>query len=313
MKQIKHIFVLLTIATCSLLAQSVQIDNFQTIPDQTLLERVMIEVQKTDHDPEQLLALMVMLLRHGVENNQPALYAQAVFKMFSNIVKGMPYINAYTLADSLPQIAEYIPHYIAQSNAEIVRNTTSLVGGNLYDHFKSTVNTMLYCKFSSEYAAFKESPEEFLQNISEEIALVNQYTIHLDKLRNTMVRFLELTLSKVIWSPENQVHTWVSVKEISQGLTVLFERGVLEDINDLDDLFWSLIHRYSYFLDVVGSLMHSHLYDEISKDIAAHSLLLLTLPEQDSFVLDKSSVLSRTIERLQEKIRLRATDSTYRL
>ena len=167
---------------------------------------------------------------------------------------------------------------------------------------------MLYCKFSAEYAEFKQSPEEFLQQISEEIALVNQHTINLDKLRNTIVRFLELTLSKVLWAPEDHVHTWGSVKEISQGLTVLFERGVLEDVNDLDDLFWSLIHRYTYFLDIVGSLMQSHLYDEINNDIAAHSLLLLTLPEQDSFILDKASVLSRAIERVQEKIRLRKTD-----
>lgn len=303
MKQIKHIFVLLTIVTSFFAVHPAQFAYEQTISTEMLLERVMAEAQKTDHESDQLLSLALTLLRHGVNHHHQPLYAQAIFKLFSNIAKGVPYVNAYTLSDSLREIADCMPYYMDKGYKNALGVTHNVDEGHQYDQFKATVNTMLYCKFSTEYEAFKRDPDQFLQQISHEISVVNQHMMDLDKLRNTMVRFLELTLAKVIWSPEDQAYTWVCVKDIARGLSALFDAGVLEDINDLDDLFWSLVHRYVYFLDVVGSLMPSALFTQIQNDLAQSDLVLLTLPEQDTFMISKATILQRAIERAQMKAR----------
>lgn len=300
MKQIKHIFILVTIVLLSVYDAAHLKAGYEIVSSGSLLEQVITEVQNPKHKEEKLLSLLLTLLEHGKHTNQSPLYAQSVFKLFSNIIKGAHYINAYTLSNTLEQLVLQLEPYFG-NRIDLKSNLMSNVSD--FDQFKATVYNTLYVKFSTEYESFKRSPESFLDTLSQDIFIISKQKTDIDTLRATMIRFLELTLGKLIWSPENQEGTWDSVKTIAKNLTLLFDNNILEDLNDLDDLYWSLIHRYCFFLDITGSMMRVSFYQHVKNDIATNQLLLLTLAEQDDFIEPKSRFLHKALVQAEVKAR----------
>lgn len=303
MKQIKHIFVRVTIVLCVINSLALFSQQSAVLTSGSLLEQVIAQVQNPEHKEETLLSLLVTLLDHGVQTHQSPVYAQSVFKLFSNIIKGAHYINATTLSHTLAQFPHHLERYF--STVKNQRYATHHTGdtGLLFDQFKSTVNNMLYIKFSSEYEFFRREPEKFLEHLADNVVRITQTEIEADKLRGTMIRFLELALSKIVWSPEDQEQTWESVKTIAANLGGLFEHTILEDVNDLDDLFWSLIHRYTYFIEITGSSLSVPFFEYIKNDIHQSNLLFLNLEEQDEFIESKRRYLQRVLMQAEVKAR----------
>lgn len=268
----------------------------------SLLSDVIKEVQNSHHKEQRLLGLLESLLDHGNRTNQSALYAQSCIKLFSNVVKGTHYINAHTFCTFLEQINKHMAPYFSHTlSREYLR--TNAQDMHMYDRFKATVNSMLYVKFSSEYDSFKSEPELFLNTIALHILDIMQEEVQIEKLRNTLVRFLELAIGKLVWSPDDQEKTWHSVKDISLSLAALFENSILDDVNDLDDLFWSLIHRYSFFLELTGSMLQESFYTHVKHALRDENLLILTLQEQDDFVESKAHYLQRVLFQAEVKSR----------
>ena len=71
-----------------------------------------------------------------------------------------------------------------------------------------------------------------------------------------LVDFLEIAMAKLIWSPEEHEKIWENVKAISRQLEVLIQHNILNDANDLDDLYWTLIHRFCFFLEIAIPICH---------------------------------------------------------
>ena len=119
--------------------------------------------------------------------------------------------------------------------------------------------------------------------------------VTVEQLRQTVIRFLEIAISKLVWSPEDEIQTWDSVKKIASQLANLMEYNIIDDINDIDDLFWSLIHRYCFLLNISAVDMPLSFYEKIQEDLAAQQPLLLALEEQEDFIESKSACLYRTL------------------
>jgi hypothetical protein len=110
-----------------------------------------------------------------------------------------------------------------------------------------------------------------------------------------VLRFLEVGLSKLIWNPHEQEKTWESVKSISHHLATLMKYNIVDDLNDVDELFWTLIHRYRYFLELHNTTMPLSCYAKIKRDIRTQKLMLFELEEQEPFLQSKASCLMHTI------------------
>ncbi len=209
------------------------------------------------------------LLTFGKNSQQPLIYARSVFKLFGNTIKGSDYINAYAFSDLITHLIEILQAYMRQTKQN---------GGLIeYDVFKKEVNSLLYTKFSTEYDNFKKDPSTFLETLSGDIAFNAHQELTVDQLRMQVIRFLELAISKLVWSPQECNASWDLVKKISTDLAQLVETNIIADINDLDDIYWSLVHRYSYFMRIFTDTLPDTFYREIRHEINNTKLVLFDL------------------------------------
>jgi len=246
------------------------------------------ELQRPDKE-EIVLTSFMRLIAHVHTTQKPRTYLRSVFKLFTNIVKGAQYIDNYTFTTMLEALPGYIAPYFA------VTKYKGMYDDTVFDRFKTMIDNALYLKFSTQYDQFKKDPEDFLDALSQEIVQAAQEEINIEQLRQSFMRFLEVCMNKLIWNAFDNEKTWDSVKIISNKLAALLERNILEDVNELDDLYWSLIHRYCFFLDIIGPELSADFYENVKNDIATQQLLLLELEEQDSFIETKAHVLKRAV------------------
>lgn len=236
------------------------------------------------------LSHIVQFLEHGKKNKQSRAYTKSVVKLFSNKLKGVQYINAYAYSMMLAQLPDLL------NNHFLIKRSNGLM------KYKETLNSILYQTFLSKYDFFKKSPQEFFDVLSQEIIQTLQHDLPMlgdditpDELRNTVVRFLEVGINKLVWHPEEHDKIWGNVKAISRQLEALMENNIIDDANDLDDLYWTLIHRLSYFIDIAHESLPAKFFETIKTDIASEQLLLVELEEQEALITSKRDHLMHIV------------------
>jgi hypothetical protein len=230
---------------------------------------------------------MIELLNYGNQHGKDRAYVKTVIRLFSNKLKTSSYINAYTYCDLLPELTVLLePHFTINSDCTV----TSL---------KDIIYEIQYQSFKAQFPEFKASPETFLTKFSQQIEDAAE-------LRKLTTVFLEVSLNKLIWSPEDQFNTWLSVKLIADQLSALYKRTIIPDLEDLNGLYITLLERYCMFLDVASSHLEIATIQKIKEDINAHQTPLLSLPEQEELLETKMQRLCTVLARTETKMRARA-------
>jgi hypothetical protein len=235
------------------------------------------------------------LITFGTTNNQPPAYLRSVIKMFSNMLKSANYVNAYAFSELLTELPAALNPYFAFPLSTRYITNSALYDSSFADRFASTVHSALYVKFSTEYESFRQNPDLFLRSISAEIVSIAQEEVEQAQIRQSIIRFCEIALNKLIWHPSEQEKTWDITKKIASQLGTLLEHNILDDSNDLDDLYWTLLNRYCYFMEVAALDMPESFYRALKNDISTNKIVLFELPEQDFIVEPKLSYMQRTI------------------
>jgi hypothetical protein len=239
---------------------------------------------------------VAQFLEHGKTTKQTRAYSQSVLRLFANKLKGSSYVNALALSDLLDQMPQLLEHHflVQRKGAEL--------------HFlQEKINQLLYARFLDKFAEFKSSPTAFFNDLSQEIvealsaSTMDMGDISIEELRKTMLVFCEVALGKLIWSPEDQIDTWKSVKKISQQLTALMDCNILADADDLNDLFVTLIERYCFFIDIAGDALSLDFYKNLKDDMQTSTLLLFELAEQEEFIERKAQRLTRAIDTAKKR------------
>ncbi len=283
------------------------LDNYQDINTKVVLTKKLGEFKKPEFQKEILphdFTYFIDLLQYGNKTKQSRAYTYSLVKLFSNILKGSEYVNSYAFSTLLEQLPNTLKDYFIVKKGENCFGNKTLYDADTLDRFKKMVNIKLYTKLSSEFEVFKKEPEKFLDILSGEIMQIAEEEMSIEQLRQSIIRFLEIGLSKLVWSPEDEGKTWESVKTVSHQLATLVDNNILVDVNDLDDLFWTLVYRYCYFLDITGLNLPIEFYEKVKSDIAGQQLLFLELEEQDSLLESKTSYLTRSL--LQAEVKCRA-------
>jgi len=252
--------------------------------------------------------LMVDLLTYGKQTDQPREYTRSVFKMFGNLVKSAEYVNPSAFSSLLRQIPDLVAHQFSLTEEKKALPDNDLFGCDAACYFRNTINSVLYDRFSTEFDLFRKEPEKFLENISGQLADLSQDHLEMEQLRQAVIRFLEIGLGKLIWSPQDGEKTWESAKRMGASLATLLKDRIVDDANDLVDLYWTIVHRYCYFIDVAGSAMPLLTYQQIKADIENKRPLLLEMEEQEECLESRSSVLNRCL--LVGEAKRRSLEST---
>jgi len=243
---------------------------------------------------------LLQFLQHGVDTHQDAAYAQSVFKLFSNKLKSASYINAYVFTDLIAPLHELLKQYITAPKPKTKQE------------LKVTVNDVLYSSFLSQFDFFKKNPKKFFGSLSDEIfdSLKHelngmQKTLQNEQLRQTVVRFFELCTSKLVWSPEDPSDIWKTIQTAGNQFAALLNDKIIEDVDHVDDLLWSLTHRLCFFIDLTGADLPTSFYQTIKQDLLRKNSVLCRLEEQEQLITSKSELLMQTIATGQARARAR--------
>lgn len=236
----------------------------------------------------------------------PRRYLQAVFKTFTNVVKNTDCVTTDSFIETLAKLNEFLPPYMQPRQYESYLQTILDRDLEIYQRLLTFNRALLLNSFNNYYDDFRTNPIQFLQNIAEILAQAAQEELEITKLRAAIKLFLELHLNKLIWASEDNEGCWEQVKLIAYYLALFIDNNILEDLNDLDDLFWSLIHRFGHFFEYAYKNCDIKLFEAIKYDLAHSSLLLLELEEHDPCIEKRSDCLLHTI--MHAEARKRAHD-----
>jgi len=241
---------------------------------------------------------LLQFLSHGQKSGSKA-FAKSTFKLFGNKIKSATYINAYAFSHMLKHICPLLETYIKPS--PLIFFTAS----------KKQVNTILYDSFLAEFSLFKQDPDLFFENVSEKITDQLRVEYEKDKetthaeVQSSIHRFFDTCINKLIWSPNEHEIIWDNVKKIAQQLEYCAEKDIIADADELDDLYWSLIHRFNFFMDVASPDLPISFYEKVKHDMASNSLLLYDLEEQEDHMETKGERLMHAVLAGEAKARMR--------
>ncbi len=272
-----------------------------------LLHTIQKELQSPQYRQEILphnFSYLTQLLKYGSTTKQTSEYAQQVISLFSKLLKGSEYVSSYAFADLIKEIPTLLNPYLSAFQLESSGSLLLASDLDMLERLQKTVSHLVFNKFTQDFDVCKKNPRQFLDDLSNRIVSATTQEVNMELLRQMIVRFLEVGLSKLVWSPRDEEKTWESVKTISHRLATLMEHNIISDLNDLDELYWSLLHRYRYFLELNSTSMPLSFFNTLKGEIIGKKVMLLELEEQETFIQSKASCLLNTVLAQEAKKRM---------
>ncbi len=232
---------------------------------------------------------MIQFLDFGQKNNQNQAYAQSIIKLFLQKFKGCDFINSYSLITAMPKLADSLEPYMIKQQATFLQE--------LQDGLKRRFSNI----FSSYMPYFQKSPDAFLDALSEQIAkktneVHTQQHVSVEQIKKDILRLLETCIGKLIWPSQEAYEAWISINEIATQADAFLDKKLLSDVDAFDDICWSLIHRFCYFLDLTAVDIPQETFIQIVNDIALQKLVLFQTEEQEDIMMTKKEFLLRKIK-----------------
>jgi len=217
-------------------------------------------------------------------------------RLFYNKIKECELIDDTVLLQILTPLPKLVEKYFIEKQNEKIS----------LKYLKKSIEKTILFKFTEHLNSFQTNTNEFITSLAKEISQITKNELnHLDnqkeqnymkeRFRNLLIRFIEITISKIIWDNKHYQNIWGSVLSIANNLIMLADHKILDHMDDLDDMLWSLTLRFNYYLTLVGSILPVDFYEEIENDLANGSAFFLELEEQDQGIKTKKETLLKAL------------------
>lgn len=230
---------------------------------------------------------LTQFMEYSQQADQSPEFTEGVLRLFNQKLKMSSYVSAPAFERLLLQTSPYFEYQLSQKDIPLWHE--------LKNHITST--------FKSRFTSLQEQPLQFFEDLSKELnsKFITQNTTP-DRVRFTLLRLLTSTCDKIVWSPTDQAQTWVSFKAIGKSLERLHQKKVIPDELDANDLYWSLVERYAYFMELVGSQLSLETCEQIKQDLRDHKIAWLETPEQEAGLQSKIERLAEVLIETEAKI-----------
>lgn len=231
---------------------------------------------------------LAQFMEYSQQANQPPEFTEGVLRLFNQKLKMSSYVSAPAFERLLMQTAPYFEYQIAQKDTPLWQT----LKGHITQSFKN------------KFSLLQQQPLTFFEDLSKnlETTITTQNTTP-ERVRFTLLRLLTSTCDKVVWSPVDQTQTWASFKAIGSSFERLHQKKVIPDELDANDLYWSLVERYAYFMELVGSQLSLETCEKIKQDLRERKIAWLETPEQEAGLQTKLERLAQVIMETETKIR----------
>jgi len=241
---------------------------------------------------------MIQFLKYGKKTKQNWSYLKSVIKVFGNKLKSTTYVNSYAFLRLLKVLPNLTKQYFIVPEI------------NIFEGNQKVINDVLYSNFMSNFSFFKQDPQTFLQDLSKNIvknlqqkAGVLEQHVSIENLRQSVVRFLESGLGKLVWDPKDHKKIWKLFYATAKKIERLAENNIFTDLDSLDDLFWSLIHRFCFFLELTAQELPVNFYKKFRMKLSSSDLFMFEIAEQESAMTTKEIHLVHALFENEAKAR----------
>ena len=219
-----------------------------------------------------------------------SLYPKTCFKnsldLFAQKLKSTMYINAYMFVDFLSELENQVKNFVTRE--QDIKERMIVIKDCLYNNYINNFNMA------------KKDPDKFfeiaaLELISTIDSQSQEHDATVADLQRSIFEFLDVSLNKLMWNTTYKKHVWQSVKAIAVKLEDLLHANAISDMTVLDKHYWTLIHKFTYFLEIAGSELDHEAYLEIEKDLDQIKLSMFVLEEQEIFLTSKANYLKRFV------------------
>lgn len=216
-------------------------------------------------------------------------------RILSNSMKSCEYIRDCSLNSLLKGLEDYAGDYFENDEDELIRKKAfGAIERSIFD----------FVSDHSELAGF--SPGSFSSSLSSRVLKIAEKNLKnsqrkewQDRLGVLMHRLLETSIGKTLWDVQDYNGIWDSVMTSANELYQL--SSILVHMDDLDDLYWSLTHRFNWFLDFSAGQLPVAFYEGIEESIKDGSAFFLVLKEQDAGIKTKKELLLESINKAKSK------------
>lgn len=261
---------------------------------QTFLQEIFNRREYVEEVMPHTLCHLIEFLAYAKATNQDVSFIESAIRLFLNKMKRVRYFSA----EAACNVTERLP--------ELLRDCFVMEQETMLDTAKREIKKVLYNMFLSHFAFFKAEPDKFFDQVCDEVAIALQEKnmhspVSKEQCRQLTIRFLELMLSKVIWNASDQEEIWVSFKTLSNNLARCEDEKLINR-DELDDLLCSLLERFIYFLELRGAELSKNVIDAIKADIAAGTLVIANVEEQEDYIEPKIARLEHIMMETEAKI-----------
>lgn len=227
-------------------------------------------------------------------------------RLFYNKIKECEFIDDSVIL----QILKPLPQTF-QSYFDPIKSLTD----HSYDalsFIKESIERTILNRFTYQFTQFQEQPDIFVQELADELAKIYQQKSTSTeqknfqeelriRLRFLINKFLETMLSKATWNITNPAGIWTSFMNMANELQNLALYQIIDHRDDLDDLEWSLVHRFRYFLELVGAMLPVSLFEEIEEALIHKEVFFLEVEEQDKGIRSKKELFLQSLANAKSK------------
>ncbi|KKP28587.1 MAG: hypothetical protein UR12_C0017G0015 [candidate division TM6 bacterium GW2011_GWF2_30_66] len=242
---------------------------------------------------------MTQFLQYGKNSQQSGAFLKSVLMLFSNKLKAATCINSYAFLELLEIMPELIDQYFKAPEI------------NIFEQNKSLISDLMYNNFLNNFNNFTKDPKFFLDNMSDNILAslkTNSYItetidthVDIEHLRQTICKFLELSIGKLVWAPQDHKNIWNLFYKTSKSIENFSNKKIIDDLDNLNCIYWSLIHRFCDFLKLTGNELPIEFYVNFNNKILSSQLSMFQIDEQEIAITSKETHIIQSLLTAQAK------------
>ncbi len=233
------------------------------------------------------LSHMIQFLNHGSQTGQSEAFAASVIKLFMQKIKATPYVDAESFVEFLPKFAQAMQPYLEKKEATFLQEV------------QNVLKDRLVTVFTKYFSYFQKNPDAFMTSLSEQLAnqtnqLCTAQHVEVEQLKKDVLRFIEICANKLVWSSKDDLQVWYVCNKLAHETQQCLDKKLLTNQDSFDDVCWSLVHRFCYFLELSAPTLSKDFYDQVIDDLKTKPLILVSAEEQEDLMTKKRAhLLSR--------------------
>lgn len=222
--------------------------------------------------------------------------AYTCFRLFFNHMKWCEVIDYTVVEHVLKATPQLFERYFEQPKT----------GPGEFNLMRDHVEDLMLGRFTDNLDCFHNEPDIFLSKLSTDVMSLVKSRLssvqqedetreYQEKMRNILIRFSDMIISKLIWYENDYQRIWPSFIAIADSLHAIGTRGIINDQDNLDELWDSLVKRFVWFLDFRGSTLPVEFYEQVEEDLKSNVVFFLEVDEQDEGVKTKKEIVAEAI------------------